>query len=438
MKNKSFLLLSFLLLFCYSCKKDNRVLGVDVQPTEDDLNANVTKGIVYAHTQKIDSTLILKNTKLKYIGSNNDKYFGRLDVGLYLNSNISVTSLNFGTTPVLNSAEIILAVDILNYTGNLNSTLTYSVFSLDSALRTTGLYFTSNNRLHNKDSLIAVHNTSLTVYKGKLAIRIPIDSNYADRIIQHPEHLVNNTTFQAQYKGFYVSPSVKNSEEGAIYLANLEDSISGFYINYKPTPSDSLKSFRFSFSGSKAARFNTVTYTVTEAHPSLKAQISGDTAKGADNLFLRGLGVTRLKVFIPFLKNRSDSGIWAVNRAEVVFHVDPSFTDASGKYQKPPALTLFALDSLGREVLTQDQKNSTDQARYDGTYDEAGKKYVFNIARHAQSILKGERRNYGFHLHVVGSDLDMIKQIERLVLAGSKNATLHPEFNLSYVILKND
>jgi hypothetical protein len=110
-------------------------------------------------------------------------------------------------------------------------------------------------------------------------------------------------------------------------------------------------------------------------------------------------------------------------------------------YRTPPRLSLLALDSLGRETLTLDQRNSNYISRYDGTYDSNKQRYVFNIPLHAQALLSGKRKNYGFVLVLADPDPIYVafrdQNVEGLKLQGS-NGILKPFFRMDYIRMKNE
>ena len=454
---------ALLLIFLMSCKKDHSVLGVDVQPVGDALNATTQSAPVFAYTLKYDSIISL-NDRYKYLGSNQDPYFGRMDVGLYLNANIpdGKTFVNFGDDAQLTSSEIILAINGagLSYAGSSSSPLSFSVFPMNNALDATKVYYTNSADLYIKNSVLGAYTGTLTGYEGKLVLRIPMDADFASAVLNNPNYLLDNTTFQTVYKGFYIKSDIV-SGEGLIAEFDLEDPVSGFYLRYKngdPSATKEEKSFRFTFSGTNInpIRFNTVKYDPSNGGNALLIQqvVNKDSIGGASNIFLKGLGATRAKVFIPSLKSLTDSFDVAVNRAEVIFHLDPAF--ALTNYPVPTKMCLFPIDSSGKETFALDQLNLTDRTRYDGSYDSDNKRYVFNIARHAQAVLSGKIKNNGFYLVVTNvDDLVTYKNFyngtstellfagrdhfaERVVLAGSNSTQLKPVFNLSYVKLKND
>src|SRR5690606_38174505 len=90
----------------------------------------------------------------------------------------------------------------------------------------------------------------------------------------------------------------------------------------------------------------------------------------------------------------------------------------------------------GMDTIASDQFNITDNVRYGGVYDKTNNQYVFNIARHVQAILNGERPNLGFRLVVASPDraLTLFRDdfFERVVLGGTASQSLKPSFHLTY------
>jgi len=425
-----------------SCKKDKRLLGNEALPESDLLNASSAKNYpVYAHCVPYDS-IISTNTDAKFLGVNNDGITGLLDVGLCLNANLSVTNVDFGTNAELISANIILAVDPLNILGTKNSVLSFSVFALDSVLSPSKAYYTTNKRVVSSQ-LVGSVVSSFTVVEGKTALVLPINKVYAEGIMKNTAALTGHDAFKQIYKGFYIQAATVN-DAGIIYKCDLSDDISGLKFQYRSAPtSTTTLDFRFTFNGSTASRFNTARFTPTAL---LAVQFNGDTAAGAEGIYLKGMGASKALVQIPFLKNYSDTFKVAVNRAEVIFYLDPAYLQSLSSstlstYRTPPRLSLLALDSLGREALTLDQRSSAYISRYDGNYDSENKRYVFNIPLHTQAVLNGKRKNYGFALVLADPSPLLVafrdQNVEGVKLQGN-NGSLKPVFQMDYIRLPNE
>jgi hypothetical protein len=444
----------FLIFSCiifFGCKKDHSVLGVDVQPESDGLSAVFSDTCrVSAYTVKYDSIPSF-NERYRFLGSNQDPVFGRTDVGLYLNSSIpnGITNVNFGDNATLVSSEIILALSGVEYVGTGTTSLTYSVFPVTTTLDRAKVYYTNNSSLHTATAALGSFTGTFSLLNGKLVLRIPMDNAYAGAVLSNTLLLENNSVYQNNYKGFYVTAEGSflnpSTSQGNIAKFDLDDAVSGFYLYYHNGVPTESKEYRFSFSGSDAVRFNTVKYQpLSGGHALLTKQIlEKDTVSAPkQNLFLKGLGGTKLKVFLPGLKNFADSSPVAVNRAEIVFNLDPSFVSSGGLYTAPPRAALLPIEPDGRETYAQDQLTDADLARYGGYYDYTNNRYVFNIARHVQAILRGTKKNYGFYLVVADpSPLVTARRdnfAERIVLAGTAHSTLKPKFSLSYIKYAHD
>ena len=434
----------FLVVLLFSaCKKDNNVLGVNTQPSGDELNAGFSDaGRVVCFTKNYDSIASFRN-RYKFLGSNLDPYLGKMDIGLYLNANLPVSDLTFSASAYLTSAELIFAIDNFDYSGDPGATLNYSLYPLDSSLNANRIYYTSNKRLHASTPL-NTGTTYTTVLNKTPVIRIKIDSIFASKLFKDNAALASNTAFLAKYKGFYIQCQTQNNGEGVIFKCDLENDLSGLYLRYKAgvSAADTVQSYRFLFSGSSSAKYNTLGYDYKVGHTNLISQLQGDTTAGAENLYLKGMGATRIKVHLPDLKSYADSFKVAVNRAELVFNVDQvkEFPASYNKYTVPTKLSLIALDSLGREIKVKDQLTATDLGRYDGGYDSDNKRYVFNIARHVQAILNGQYKNYGFHLVVADPSSPGFRDdfIGRVILLGSNGGDLRPKLNLSFIKFRKD
>lgn len=459
MKFKSSLNIAFvfLLFVTTSCKKDHTVLGVDIQPEGDLLNARFSDtSRIFAYSKLADA-IVSFNTKFKFLGCNDDPYFGRTEIGLYTNANITKTDLKFGTRAKIQSAEIVIALDDnFEFFGSETSSLTYSVYTLDSALSNKRNYFTSNNLLHNTSSLIGV-STSTYVNGTKKVLRIPINNSFAQKLLTDTAYLTSNETLLSKYKGFYIQPSNATGSTGVIFKCDLDNDLSGLFFKYDSdslNTKDSIQTFQFIFSGDNAVKFNTVKRDLQQVDPNFKAQINGDTTAGSLNLFVKGMGFSKVRIYIPGIARYADSSNISVNRAELVLYGDPLYSFVGNA--PAPRLTLLPLDSLGRQIYSQDQLNFTDYTRYDGSYDRDAHKYVFNIARHVQAIANKQVKNYGFDLVVANSDQTLSSPIlaqlyiltnpsmavrrdeynNRTVFYGTGRATKKPTFNISYVRIK--
>ncbi|MES2567161.1 MAG: DUF4270 family protein [Bacteroidota bacterium] len=443
-------LLFLLLTIIFSCKKkeDESVLGLDVQPENDMVGLTITDtSSVYMYTQKVENTIRSYNDQYKYLGSNQDPIFGRTDASIYTNFSISnnLTNVTFGSNPVLDSAEIVIsaASQIL---GDTSTSLKYDVYVLSEKL-VAGTSYSISNHLLKSSSVVSSITGKLKVRGSNVCLVLPLDYNMAQYILQTSSNLTNNSTFQNANKGFYITTS--NSALGApgsgsIRRFDLDAQISGVNIYYHDGSSINTKgqSFLFSFRGNDAVRFNHIDHNyVSGASQNLFDQLTAteNTAllKGNSNVYLNSFGGTRIKVYLPYLKNFTDSQKVSISRAELIIKVDDIVSPYTSKYGYPSNLALIACNSEGIEELVFDQLETTDFVKYGGTYDATNKRYVFNIARQVQKILNGELVNYGFYLVNASPNRSIVirrdDRLERVVLGGKTNPDFKPVFKVTYI-----
>lgn len=447
-----FIILVLVLPFVFACKKDKNILGSDVQSKDDVLNAQFSDtSTIYAHTVAIDSIASL-NDNIKFLGSNQDPVFGRTDVSLYTKCALpnNITNVSFGEDANLVNAEIRLAIRSLDFHGDYSTPLTYHVYEMNTNINADKFYFTNNNSYVNYNNLLGTFTGTFSNVDGTLVIAIPINSTYAKSILNNPQYLLNNTVFQSTFKGFYITCASSNlnptSTQGVIAKFDLESALSGFYLYYQNgtySPTKETKNFKFTFSGSNVVRFNEIKHKFNDGATNLlTAQLQGDTAKGAEALYLKGLGGLKVKIKIPYLLNFVSKNKVSINRAELRIKADVVKNGSDIKYPAPAKLALLGIDSTGKEIFTYDQTNTIDFAKYGGTYDYTNNEYVFNIARDVQNIMNGKKKNYGYYLVVTDPDpaytarRDSYQQ--RIVLAGMANALNKPVFKITYTPFVND
>ena len=451
---KKVLKYSLIITLCWgiaSCKKKPEVpLGADVQDGSDALFSLVSDtATIEMHTVKYDSLRTYRD-QFKYLGSNQDPVFGRTNASIFTNFSLptNVSNVNFGDYAVLDSSELILTFT-QSFVGDTTIPLHYQVHQLTQLMDYSKYYYTHHNIPYSSSTITDAFRR-ITKTGGFYTIRLPLDKNYAAAILNNPQYLVSNTVFQNTYKGFFITTKNTNlspAAHGSLMKIDLDNPTSGVYLYYhdgSPSSSKSPEVYRLPFSADNSARFNHVDYDYHSGGNSLLVdQLDKiDTAKGKQNLFLKGIGGAKSVIRLPYLKNYSDSCPIAVNRAELIFKVDQSFLSSIGNYEPPNMISLVACDPNGTEIYVKDQFYTADILRFGGSYDPVNKQYVFNFARHIQDIMSGKLNNYGFYLVLANTDRFSVvrrdDKAERLILGGLSNALYRPTFKLTYIRLPYD
>lgn len=448
MKFSKYTILFFISIFIIACNKEkNNTLGTDVQPESDLLNAEVSDtATIQMHTIKHPRTRSYQD-QYKYLGSNQDPVFGRTNASIFTTFSMpnGVSNISFGEDAVLDSAELVLTFT-QSFVGDTTNALLYEVHQLTQTMDKNAAYYLDTTLTYNS-SPIGSAVRRITKTGNNYTIKLPIQYAFAAAIINNPQYLTSTTTLQNTYKGFYIT--TKNTgnlnpatKPGSLMKMDLDNAVSGFYVYYhngSPSAIKTPKQYRFQFGGDNASRFNSIEFNYLSGGVNLLNQQigDGDSTKGKQNVFLKGLGGTKAVLRLPFLKNYSDSCPIAVNRAELIFKVDPTFASTIGTYDAPPQISLVALDAAGKEIYVKDQFYSNDILKFGGTYDAVNKQYVFNISRHVQDIVSGKLENYGFNIVVANTDkLVVVRRdfrAERVVLGGINNSLYAPKFTLTFI-----
>ena len=425
-----------------SCNEDS-VIGLDVQPEGDLLNARTTDTVsITTFTVKEDS---VKTDDLPsgtaVLGSYNDPVFGQTQASIY-SQFLLPTNLTsgFGSNLTLDSVVLALAYEsITPYYGSVNDgdMQTVKVYQLTEALSKEGSYYsnedkdvypypigsaTFNPRPNPTDSV------KVGSVKEKAQLRIRLDSTFGSMLLNAGSaNLGSNTTFLQYFKGLHIKPenSSQAPGEGAILYYNLLDAKSGVILYYKigtavQTP------YRLVVNSS-AARYGRFTHTYPSGGP-VKSQLS-NPALGQQQTYVQSLGGLKTKLQFPYIADYRDSGI-VVNRAELVIKADPSYISTA--YRAPEKLFIVPVTSTGTNGDLLSWPDFGEGASYyGGSYDAAAKEYRFNISHYIQGIISGTVTDYGLYLTVSGSAVNA----SRLVIGGGNNAAYEMQLRLTYTKL---
>lgn len=226
----------------------------------------------------------------------------------------------------------------------------------------------------------------------------------------------DNDKFIKYFKGLYIEAGDLN-QGGGVMKINALASGSNMAIHFHTSKTDSLVYvYNLNDNCARVSRF---------AHDYSKTQFAEHLNKTdvQDSLiYLQTTGGLRTKVLIPNLDNWADSANLAINKAELIFKVDPTLSDTT-KFIPAEQLVLTAIDSIGNDYLPSDVAFS--QVYFGGTYNKTDQTYRFNIAKHMLEALNAKRldkkkfRNYGFYL----STAFRSSEYRRIVLKGATSKT---------------
>ena len=414
-----------IILALFSCNKDPYEIGIDLLPPSDTLNVRTTDTCtVEAFSVRQDSVRTDKHGSL-ILGALLDPVFGKTISSFYSQIRLSDENPDFGKNPVLDSLVLMLF-----YNGYYGDTLTkqnVKVYEISEDLFYDSVHF-SNQTLGTYPTLLADQDfvpdisDSVTAGATKFAPHLRINlnklTNYlGNKILNAPASaLLTNAAFVRFIKGLYVTASPV-SNKGAMLNFSITGNTSKLVVYFHDGNVPNNDSLQFNMLlNDNCARFLHVDHNgYLDASQDLKQQIlNHDSAKGAEKLFLQGMGGVKIKLKFPNMKNFGNGKVVAINDA--ILELRNFETDTT--YSPPPTLTMIRQDSAGRIGYLIDEGEGT--AYFGGTYNETTKSYFFRLTQHMQNILQNVYKS-SFDLYImVNSPIKSFVTPNRIILNGTK------------------
>lgn len=425
------LLASILILALYACKEPEGI-GLDVLPDGEEMPiAWIDTFTIEAKTVRFDS--VRTSGRGTYaIGDFGDPIFGRVQSQLYTQYKLNALPGPFNSSYTVDS--VILNLDYAGSYGRidkLRGEQHIGVFEITEDLDETGTYYSD-------DTLTGVSTTPLgeKIFTPDLlndirlpydtldtSMRIKLDKSLGERIVAS-DSLNDNESFSNDFKGLAVR-SLRNMvapDFGGILFIDINSQDSRLELYYH-TDEDTLN-YLFNINNNNAVYTQVSHQFSTEVADA----ISGGYPAGEEKLYVQSLAGTRIRINFPHLRNLNNLGAVAVNKAEIVLPVDENSLDDFGL---PPILTVNSINAGDSAFVINDQLEPNGINYYGGIYDSDNKEYVFNVARHIQSILSNpDQFDYGLYI----SSLNAVDS-KRGVYNGPKHPTTPLKLRMTYTII---
>lgn len=426
------------LLAIAACKEPEGI-GLEVLPDGEQMPiAWIDTFTIEARTVKYDSvptTGLASGTYL--IGDFADPIFGRVQSALYTQIDLGGTDLDFDGATVDSVVLNLTYAGSYGSTDKLTGTMTFGVYEIDSELDADSVYYSNATSPMLVATPLAEHQfrpdlfasipTSQDTNLLPPSLRIPLDSDFGQRILSSP-NLASQDVFNTEFKGLGILPidaSMANNH-GSILYFNMFDSRSRIEVYYHDATEDSLfRNFELDVQADDVAEFTTFNH---EFSLEIENAIGDSTITGANTLYLQSMAGVRMKLELPHLKELNNLGIVAINKAELVVPLDESIIV---EHSVPTSLSVTGIQEDGGQSFLIDFFEGGDY--YGGSYDAENGEYVFNIARHLQSILNSpEEEDYGLYIVTSGSSVNA----RRGVFNGPQHVSKPMKLRMTYTIIE--
>jgi hypothetical protein len=429
---------SLILLLAVSSCKEPEGIGLEVLPDGEEMEvAWIDTFTLEARTVKYDSVPTSGlNSGTYLVGDFGDPIFGRVRSELYSEFLLSSTGVDFGSGAVTDS--IILNVAYAGAYGNtdkLNGTMKFGVYLVDEDLDATG----NNGTVYYSNSNVALSSFPLAEFEFRPdlystidtgdnqlppSMRVYLSNTFGDSII-NSLNLASQEIFAEEFEGICIKPINENmaNGHGSILYFNMLSRYTQIELYYHNNDGDTAV-FPFEFDNTHGIHTKFTHNFPKEVHHAVNL----GTEVGKDRLYIQSMAGLRMKVDMPHLRELNKLGYVAINKAELVLPLDESVVT---EYGFPNSLSVTGISEEGGSVFIIDQFEGSDYLG--GVYDPVNKEYIFNVARHLQSIINNsDEIDYGLYIVNSGNAVNA----RRGVFNGPQHSTEPMKLRMTYTIIE--
>ena len=449
-------LLIGLFLFA-SCKNPDGV-GLDVDPSTAITGTLVNNEPIKSQTIKEGdvSTAGLTSYPLGYIV---DPVFGKTESNVAMTIVPDALSKDFGTSPILDSAILVLNLGSQFYGDTATTKYSIDVYQLTNKI---SKFKSSDVQAHNSQLLGNFNSkifpkTPIKIYDiiaGKAdtlksvpaQIRIKLDKDFIQSTILNlaPAATSTEAKFVEYFKGLYAQINkTSTTGTGGIAFLDFSSSTSSYLqmVYKKTSATNGIDTVSVSFPVTPSASAANIKhdYTGTE----IATQLLPANANTQYNVtYLQALAGVKTKISFPTLANFTTTyGKAVINKAELV--VDLSSGSFANPFVPAPRLSLYRSDIAEQPVNVPDhnQGNTGDprqltDADFGGYFDSTKNRYVFVVTAYVQDLIDKKLTDFGTFLAPTSltefSVTPSVTSAARAVIGSAGNATNKLKLNIYY------
>lgn len=427
MKFKKIDLLTLLIgLFLFASCENTSTIGLNVDPSIAIKGTLVDTISISSRTIAEEATATTNATRHP-LGYLSDPLFGTTEASLAMVVNLPVDAYNFGTTPTLDSAILVLNYggefygdSTANYTINVRqlnlnlsretsflSTKDWSLYTNSTILGSKTGKIYPNTKFKVSDIVTGKPDTLKTVTPQ---IRISLNKTFIENNIINinADNLKYNANFNRFLGGLHIDVSGVTGRGGLMFF-NFSSENTGLMLYYKKQNPPTSKPDTIAINFPIAKGTNPVAATIKHNYTGtpIATQLSNPTVQYPVT-YLQPLTGLRNKISFPHLtKFASNVGKVAVNKAELIIDLS-SGTDVA-PFEAAPRLALYRYDIAERRTNVPDNNRGTSQydpgdrraltqAVFGGYFNSLTKQYVFVVTSYVQDLLDGKTKDYGTFL----------------------------------------
>lgn len=402
--------LSLLVVLFTACEHDVTNIGLDL--SDGLLGTHFNDTCTLSAYSFLEDTINTTNMSANLVGCMHDPVFGETRTTTYAQFDLTGSSVNFGTNPVVDS--VVLTLQLASYYGDTTDAVAIRAYLLDEYLDSTKTYY-NNSTIHHEPNAINYNNSSFTLHPrtpvvvdtGSYSpnIRIRLSNSFGQYLLDNQHRMYSNNSFKEFFKGLCITAASHSGQTGYMLLTNMNSSLTGITLYYhnndKKTRGKSVQKYVFPCSKS-CMRFTNYehNYETSTDNTFIQEVLHGNANLGAQKLYFQAGSGVKTKITFPYLKEAfaEHNNRVVINRAELVIQ---DISPDELFYIHPAALTLQAIKKDGSGITyVPDDESFTSAAYYGGYYDDNKHEYRFRVTRYVQDFIN-ENSNLSNELYVV-------------------------------------
>jgi len=388
-------------LIAVSCTDPNTI-GLEVQPTSDNITISDTSSFNWQTTQTESEDSLRTDEALNLIlGGLDDSEFGLNNAGFYTQILLTENNTDLGSNAVVDS--VVMSYTYSGYYGELENFTSLDVLILEEDIHKDSVYYSTSYVIPVPAGMSYVESFSVSEDgSGSPSLTIRLSDSFGQEILDlQNEGLKDNETFLENFKGISVVASGQNT---LLYL-NPSGSNSFLKIYYHNDESG-LDTLSLDFElGGDAARINLF-------NPKPLSNLNQEEGK----IYIQSMAGYKAKILV----NNTDS-IKSMLQGKAINKVTISFDVPEGsqsEYAAHDKLFLVRVNNEGNNVFLTDY-TIEGETHFGGRLED--NKYEFNITRYFYQLLNNDAYTNDLYLLPAGAAVNA----NRTILNKDIKLTIH-------------
>ena len=370
-------------LIAVSCTDPNTI-GLEVQPTSDNITISETSSFNWQTTQtKSEDSLRTDEALNLILGGLDDSEFGLNNAGFYTQILLTENNTDLGSNAVVDS--VVMSYTYSGYYGELENFTSLDVLIFEEDIYKDSVYYSTSYVIPVPAGMSYVESFSVSEDGSESpSLTIRLSDSFGQEILDlQNEGLKDNETFLENFKGISVVASGQNT---LLYLnPSGSNSFLKIYYHNDESTADTL-SLDFELGGD-AARINLF-------NPKPLSNLNQEE----DRVYIQSMAGYKAKILI----NNTDS-IKAILEGKSINKVTMSFDvpeDSQNDYAAHEKLFLVRVNNEGNNIFLTDY-TIEGETHFGGRLD--NDKYEFNITRYFYQLLNNDAYTNDLYLLPAGA-----------------------------------